>query len=140
MSGTIKALAHVCLFSRDLERTRAFYCDALGLEVKFRFVRRGELFGFYLKISDTQFIEVFLRDEAPSGVPQIGHLCLETDDIEAMRRRLTASGVETTEPKLGSDHSWQMWLRDPDGTAIEFHQYTSQSTQYTGDDCIVTWC
>jgi catechol 2,3-dioxygenase-like lactoylglutathione lyase family enzyme len=136
----IKALAHVCLFSRDLERSRQFYCDGLGLEVKFRFLRQGELFGFYLKISDSQFLEVFLREEASGGVPQIGHICLETDDLEAMRRRLTVKGIETTEPKLGADHSWQMWLRDPDGTAIEFHQYTPESTQYTGGDCVVTWC
>jgi catechol 2,3-dioxygenase-like lactoylglutathione lyase family enzyme len=46
----IKTLAHVCLFSRDLERTRQFYCDGLGLSVQFRFMRQGELFGFYLKI------------------------------------------------------------------------------------------
>jgi catechol 2,3-dioxygenase-like lactoylglutathione lyase family enzyme len=136
----IRALAHVCIFSRDLERTRKFYCEALGLAIKFRFLRKGELFGFYLKISDSQFLEVFRRDETSQGVPQIGHICLETDDLDAVRKRLTASGIETTEPKLGSDRSWQMWLSDPDGTAIEFHQYTPESTQHTGEDCEVTWC
>ena len=74
-----------------------------------------------------------------SGVPQIGHICLETDDIQKAREVLTAHGVETTEPKLGADHSWQMWFADPDGTAIELHQYTPQSTQYTGADCHVDW-
>jgi len=83
---------------------------------------------------------VFRRDEAPQGTPQIGHICLETDDLDGMRKKLTAAGIETTEPKLGSDQSWQMWMHDPDGTAIEFHQYTPQSTQYTGEDCQVTWC
>lgn len=136
----IKALAHVCIYSRDLERTRKFYCDGLGLVIKFRFMRQGELFGFYISISDSQFIEVFRRDEASQGMPQIGHICLETDDLEGMRKKLTAAGIETTEPKLGSDQSWQMWMHDPDGTAIEFHQYTPQSTQYTGEDCQVTWC
>lgn len=136
----IKALAHVCLYSRDLAATEKFYCGALGLSLKFRFMRQGGIHGFYIRISDSQFIEIFHRDEKPYGVPQIGHICLETDDIPGMRERLAAAGVETTEPKLGADHSWQMWLRDPDGTAIEFHQYTPQSTQYTGEDCIVDWC
>lgn len=136
----IKSLAHVCLYSRDLARTEKFYCDGLGLAIKFRFIREGGLFGYYLRVSDSQFIEVFYRDEASQGVPQIGHICLETDDIQAMRTRLTSQGIETTEPKLGADHSWQMWLYDPDGTAIEFHQYTPQSTQYTGEDCLVDWC
>lgn len=136
----IKSLAHVCLYSRDLAKTENFYCGALGLSIKFRFLRQGELYGFYIRISDSQFIEIFHRDEAPNGVPQIGHICLETDDIQAMREQLTAAGVKTSQPKLGADHSWQMWLGDPDGTAIEFHQYTPESTQHTGADCIVDWC
>lgn len=108
--------------------------------MQFRFLRRGELFGFYLKVADGQFIEVFLRSEAGQGTPQIGHICLETDDLEALRSVLVGRGVETTEPKLGSDRSWQMWVKDPDGVAIEFHQYTSESSQRTGADCEVTWC
>ncbi len=137
----IKALAHVCVYSSDLARTEKFYCGALGLSIQFRFIREGKLFGFYLKIADSQFIEVFYRDEtASSGSPQIGHICLETDDIEHVRKVLTEHDIETTDPKLGTDHSWQMWCSDPDGTAIEFHQYTDQSTQRTGEDCIVNWC
>ena len=135
----IKSLAHLCLFTRDLAGTQAFYCDALGLKITFRFLKDDVLFGYYLQVTDSQFLEVFYRAEPSSGAPGIGHICLETDDIQAMRARLTVHGVETTEPKLGADHSWQMWLHAPEGTAIEFHQYTPQSCQYTGEDCIVNW-
>jgi len=137
----IKALAHVCVYSTDLARTQAFYCEALGLPIRFRFMRQGELFGFYIRVSDAQFIEVFYRPKTECvGGPQIGHICLEVDDINAMREALTRHGVKTTDPKLGADHSWQMWCNDPDGTAIEFHQYTPESTQSTGEDCLVDWC
>jgi len=136
----IKSLAHVCVHSSDLARTEAFYCGALGLSVQFRFMKDGALFGFYLKISDSQFIEVFYREKGASPeAPQIGHICLETDDIEHVRRVLTEHEIKTTDPTLGADHSWQMWCADPDGTAIEFHQYTVQSTQRTGEDCVVNW-
>ena len=37
----IRQLAHVCLFAHDLDETEAFYGDALGLPVKFRFLRGG---------------------------------------------------------------------------------------------------
>ena len=43
---------------------------------------------------------------------------------EAERR-----GVEVSDPKLGSDRSWQAWLADPDGTRIELHGYTPDSSQ-----------
>ena len=137
----ITALAHVCIFSQDLARTEEFYTKALGLKVRFRFMKEGALYGFYLEVSPNQFIEVFHRSQAAEGPhPQIGHICLETDDIHAMREQLVANDVKIrVEPKLGADHSWQLWISDPDGTAIEFHQYTPESTQYTGEDCIVNW-
>jgi catechol 2,3-dioxygenase-like lactoylglutathione lyase family enzyme len=136
----IKSLAHVCIHSTDLARTEAFYCGVLGLKIQFRFLRDGKLIGFYLRISDSQFIEVFYRPEVPSPEhPAIGHFCLEVDDVGGMCRRLSESGVKATEPKMGADHSWQAWCRDPDGVSIEFHQYTAQSTQITGEDCVVDW-
>jgi hypothetical protein len=33
------------------------------------------------------------------------------------------------EVKMGSDHSWQAWLADPDGNRIELHAYTPESNQ-----------
>lgn len=136
----ITALAHVCLFSRDLERTRAFYSDVLGLPIRFRFLKEGALFGYYLEAAPNQFIEVFRRNEQAEGTPHIGHLCLETSDIQALHQHLVGHGVEIrVAPKLGADQSWQMWISDPDGTAIEFHQYTPQSSQHTGADCVVNW-
>lgn len=135
----IKSLAHLCLYTHDLAATEDFYCGALGLKIKFRFLKDGALYGYYIQVADSQFIEVFYREERASGVPQIGHICLETDDIQQMRAQLTEKGVKTTEPKLGADNSWQMWLHAPEGTAIEFHQYTPTSTQHTGEDCIVNW-
>ncbi len=30
---------------------------------------------------------------------------------------------------MGSDHSWQAWLSDPDGNRVELHQYTPESWQ-----------
>jgi catechol 2,3-dioxygenase-like lactoylglutathione lyase family enzyme len=135
----IQALAHVCLYSKDLARTEAFYGN-LGLPVQFRFMKEGKLIGFYLKITPGQFIEVFLRDsQGCSGDIPIGHLCLEVADLVEVRAKLSAFGVETTEPKLGADQSWQMWCKDPDGTPIEFHQYTPESLQRNGGDCVVNW-
>ena len=48
----------------------------------------------------------------------------ESSDIAYLAR-----GVEATDPKLGSDHAWQSWIKDPEGNAIELHAYTPQSWQ-----------
>jgi lactoylglutathione lyase/glyoxylase I family protein len=138
----ITRLAHACLFSTDLDRTEKFYAGVLGLRVQFPFLKGDRRIGFYLAIGGGQFIEVFLRD-APlkNAEPFIGHICLETDDIKALTARLHEHGVATgkPEPVLGADDSWQIWCQDPDGTSIEFHQYTPTSRQLTGEACVVNW-
>jgi len=136
----IKTLSHVCIFSRDLKRSRDFYCGALGLKPHFDFLKDGELFGFYLQIAPGHFIEVFKADPAVENRGQrIHHFCLEVDDLDALRDSLIKHGVEVTPKKLGCDQSWQCWCKDPDGTDVEFQQYTPESSQFTRKNCIVDW-
>src|ERR1041384_1653637 len=100
----IKALAHVCLFSKDLNRSLDFYCGALGLRRHFDFFKDGELFGFYLQIAEGQFIEIFTSssEESP-GRQRIHHLCLEVEDLDAVRAELIRRGVAVKPKKLGCD-------------------------------------
>ncbi|MEI9959802.1 MAG: VOC family protein [Limisphaerales bacterium] len=136
----IKALAHICILSKDLNRSLDFYCGALGLQRHFDFHKNGELFGFYLEISPGQFIEIFKTDPAAEIRSQrIHHFCLEVDDIDAMRDALIKRGVAVTPKKLGCDQTWQFWCKDPDGTEVEFQQYTPKSSQFTKTNCIVDW-
>ena len=136
----IKALAHICLFSKDLERSLDFYCGALGLKRHFNFFKDGALFGFYLQIAPGQFVEIFKADPKTEIKSQrIHHFCLEVDDIDALRDALLRRGVEVTPKKLGCDQTWQCWCKDPDGTDVEFQQYTPKSSQFTKTDCIVDW-
>jgi len=136
----IKALAHACLFSKDLDRSLEFYCGALGLRRHFDFIKDGGLFGFYLQITPDQFIEIFktVSTEA-TGRQRIHHLCLEVEDIDALRDALVKWGVEVTPKKKGCDQTWQCWCKDPDGTDVEFQQYTAQSSQFTRAQCLVNW-
>lgn len=128
----ITRIAHVCLVARDLEATEKFYCGALGMEKRFEFRKDGELVGFYLDAGGGTYIEVFRGEGQPDAPSTIRHFCLETDDLDAVKRSLAEHGVESTEKKLPCDHSWQIWCKDPDGMGIEFHQYTEESLQLRG--------
>ncbi len=134
------SLAHICILTRDLEATSTFYCQALGMKRKFDFFKDGNLYGFYLEMSDGNYIEAFRDDAVGDRVSgPFLHLCLETDDIEASRQQLMAAGVAVSEIKKGCDNTFQIWFKDPNGLDIELHQYTAQSSQRTGADCIVDW-
>ena len=136
----IKTLAHVCLFSKDLNRSLDFYCGALGLRRHFDFFKDGELFGFYLQIDPHHFIEIFKAGPAETaGHQRIHHLCLEVDDLGALRDALIQRGVAVKPKKKGCDQTWQFWCQDPDGTDVEFQQYTAQSSQFTRAQCLVNW-
>jgi len=136
----IKALSHLCIFTKDLERTRDFYSRVLGLPHHFDFHKEGQLFGFYLQVAPGQFVEFFKTGaENEFGRPRVHHLCFETGDIDALREKLIHAGVEVTPKKLGCDQSWQCWCKDPNEVDIEFQQYTPQSAQFTRANCIVDW-
>jgi len=127
----MKALAHVCFTVRDLDASIAFYQDSLGLRQAFDFVNDGgQRFGVYLHLGGRSFIELFRGDVAePAKGQSFRHICIEVDDVAATVADLRAKGTEVTDPKLGSDHSWQAWLADPDGNRIELHGYTPESWQ-----------
>jgi catechol 2,3-dioxygenase-like lactoylglutathione lyase family enzyme len=127
----IKGIAHVCFRVRNLEESIQFYHEALGFKHGFDFVNeKGERFGVYLHAGERTFVELFQgpHDE-PSENPSYLHLCLEVDNIEGTVKALAEKGVEVTPVQMGSDHSWQAWLSDPDGNRIELHGYTPESKQ-----------
>jgi lactoylglutathione lyase/glyoxylase I family protein len=131
----IQRLAHICLQTKDVRRSIAFYRDGLGFPVAFTFTKNGKVAGAYFALGNRSFLEVF-EEPNPCGIT---HFCLETNDMDAFIAAAAAKGIECSPKKLGADHSWQTWLRDPDGHAFEVHQYTDRSMQFHGGECEITW-
>ena len=133
-------IAHACIVAPDLGAILRFYGEGFGMRKVFRFLREGREFGFYLDAGGGTFIEVFEAGEPrPSVKAPIDHLCLEVTSVAAMAGRLRELGYEVTGEKLGADQSWQAWVTDPAGTRVELHEYTADSSQRTGNDCVVDW-
>jgi catechol 2,3-dioxygenase-like lactoylglutathione lyase family enzyme len=137
----LKRLGHVCILATNLQETLHFYTEVLGMRKVFDFLKNGELFGFYLDAGNGTYIEVFTRSAGePPNRPLLDHICLEVDDIDAIIADLTSKNWKfTSEKKMGGDNSWQVWTADPSGVKIEFMQYTPESSQLTGNPCIVDW-
>jgi catechol 2,3-dioxygenase-like lactoylglutathione lyase family enzyme len=127
----IKGIAHVCFTVRSLAAAEEFYRDKLGLTPAFDFVNdQGRRTGMYLHVGGRGFLELFEgKVDEPAGRGSYRHLCLEVDDIEATAAELRRRGVQVSDVKLGSDHSHQAWLSDPDANRIELHCYTPRSKQ-----------
>lgn len=129
-----KAIGHVAVSVRDIERSMDFYVNKLGFAEMFRLHRDEKLWIVYLRITDTQFLELFpggVGDGAPP-FENLGfnHLCIEVDDLDAAIAEITGNGVKLTiQKKVGADDNLQAWVADPDGNRIELMQLGKNAMQ-----------
>ena len=132
----INQIAHIRTGAKNLAETESFYCGVLGLEKCFSFTKKDKEVGFYIKVGNRSFIEIFEQKEIEVGSqPLLQHFCLEVDDIDQVIKCLNEAKVEVSEKRFFSDNTWQVWTKDPNGVSIEFHQYTQKSCQIIGGDC-----
>ena len=129
-------LQHCGLIVSDLERSRRFYGDALGLEE----LARPATFTFagaWFALGDT---EIHLLAEADTtaraGMPPPGpglagglttHLALEVLDLPAWETRLATAGVSPAAgPMPRGDGVDQLFVLDPDRYVVELFERTGQ--------------
>lgn len=128
----ITDLGHPAFAVQDLERSKAFY-SLLGINESFQLNHDdGSVMLIYLHVAGDRFIEIFPGgpEPDPSRKHSFMHVCLLTDDLRAVVEQLRAKGVAIErEPKVGLDHNWQAWIRDPDGNSIELMQLVEESPQ-----------
>ncbi|WP_047489733.1 VOC family protein [Terriglobus sp. TAA 43] len=121
----IMGIAHVAYASHEIDASRAFYRDWLGLEEVNAWMSEGKLAFTFFKINDRQFVE--LTPEKGAGTDRFGDVSFETNDAEAMRRYLAAKGVvvpkEVTQGRIGNV---AFKIVDPAGHQVEFVQYMPQ--------------
>ncbi len=133
-----KRIAHTAFKVSNMEESLKFYCDGLGFKRKFELRdEQDNPWIEYLEIMPLQYHELFYdsagSDKGVQDDDHIGylHLSLEVENLQDTKRELIEHGVTIDEDiKLGPDHTYQLWVSDPDGNRIEFMEYTSESLQY----------
>jgi len=110
----INAIAVIFMVS-DLERTRRFYAEALGLELA---QKEGYLLGTLP--GGTEFL--FFVGEAVRGTsPQIV-FGLGEGGIDTAAEALAARGVAMLTPVTEAPGGWSVEFNDPDGHGLAFFQ------------------
>lgn len=131
----INGVGHVAIKVTDLDRSLDYYINKLGFAEMLRLNKDdGSVWLVYLRITDTQYLEVFPgaeNDRAPGwNANGMNHMCLTVDDIDDVLAQVQAAGLTLLLPlKTAIDGNRQAWLEDPDGNRIELMEMAKDSLQ-----------
>ena len=120
---TVRELGHVSLFVRDLDASRRFYRDLLGL-TETGTGKQGRIVFFSAGVHHHDLSCELARADGPGpqpkGVPGLYHIAFDVGAtptaLRAARRRVEAQGLA---PFGESETSF--CVRDPDGNEIELY-------------------
>jgi catechol 2,3-dioxygenase-like lactoylglutathione lyase family enzyme len=126
---------HVCIKTRNWDRTMQFYQELLGCTVKIAW-RAAPQRAILLDTGDGNYIEVFedlAYTPAPNG--SVAHFAFRTTRLDEVAARVRASGAKITmEPKdvsiattngAGAVPIRIFFCEGPSGEVIEFFQNTA---------------
>jgi catechol 2,3-dioxygenase-like lactoylglutathione lyase family enzyme len=125
----LNGLNHYSIRAADLDRTKNFYTDVLGLKDGYRPPLNFP--GYWLYIGDAPIVhllgprpperEVGLlpRKVGPTGL--LDHIAFSCTGLAAMKDNLKKHGIEYEERVIPRDRQTQLFLHDPDGVAVELN-------------------
>jgi len=87
----LAGIAHIAIRVHDLAASTAFY-QKLGYEQPFALDRNGQVNEAFVKINDTQFIELYPTTAKNPG-PSFLHLCFEGVDLETVYQDYITRGL-----------------------------------------------
>lgn len=132
----LRGIQHAALIVSDLEASRRFYGDAIGMEE----IPRPATFAFagaWFRAGREELHLIAASDTtARPGAPEAGraeqaglcaHLAIQVDDLDEARARLDEHGVGLVGgPLQRGDGVTQVYVHDPDRHVIELFAHTGE--------------
>jgi len=130
----IKAINHVAVVVEDMEKSLAFWRDALGIKLhELRDVPAEKSQVAFLPLAGVE-VELVMPTTDDSGIAKylakrgqgMHHLCLEVDDIEGMMAQLKAKNIRliNEEPRTAADGKKYAFIHPEStgGVLVELYQ------------------
>lgn len=130
----IKAINHIAVVVEDMEKSLAFWRDALGIELhELRDVPAEKSQVAFLPLTGAE-VELVMPTTDDSGIAKylakrgqgMHHLCLEVDDIEGMMMQLKEKNIRliNEEPRTAADGKKYAFIHPEStgGVLVELYQ------------------
>ena len=120
----VNRIDHFNIRTRNLDRLCEFYTEVLGLEIGDR--PPFDTPGVWLYADGHPILHVGIEKDAdPSSQAEhtlpLDHIALETEGLSDAIARLEKAGVEYRIVKVPGREMKQIFVRDPDGVALELN-------------------
>ena len=124
-------LQHYTIEPSDLEKTKDFYCDVLGLENGDR--PPLDFPGYWLYSGGQATVHLMGTRKPREGIVvrgtekkyedtgRLDHIAFAATDVDGVRRRLQAKGVKFRESIVPRTGDTQFFMYDPDGVGVELN-------------------
>jgi catechol 2,3-dioxygenase-like lactoylglutathione lyase family enzyme len=130
----LNALNHFTICPVDLEATKDFYADVLGLEVG----ERPPLGfpGYWMYCGGIPTVHLIGPRESDAGLPPrqaaatglFDHIAFSCTGLAGMRARLAEHKIAYSERVIPRDRQTQLFLHDPNGVAVELNYPPAETT------------
>ncbi len=118
----LNSLNHISTRPRDLEATKDFYVDVLGLEVGARPTLPFPGYWLYCgKQAVIHLIGTELGGSEPPPTGRLDHFAFEASGLDEIKGRLAEHRVKYDEREIASVNLTQLFMHDPDGVAVEIN-------------------
>ena len=114
----IDGMNHFTVLTKDLDATRAFYVDLLGLQEGYRPPLGFP--GIWLYAGAQAVMHVVAGrplPDPPAGV--LDHMAFSASDLAAVSAKLRAQGIKYDLRKQPDSGVWQLFCYDPNGARVE---------------------
>ena len=129
----LRKMEHFLVLTHDIDKTKDFYCDALGMEVGFR--PELEFPGYWVYLGDVPVVHIADHttyidwthevgipiSSGPPGTGALDHIAFNCEDYDGVKRRLETKGYELSCNELPDIPLRQIFLSDPNGLGIELN-------------------
>jgi len=129
---SVAALEHVLILSDDIEATREFYREVVGLTVGER--PQLPFPGYWLYAGGVPCVHLAergpylaharglgLSGADPAGAPSVDHISFTADDAGGVHARLAAAGVAAVSNEVAGSGIEQLFFADPNGVRLEIN-------------------
>jgi catechol 2,3-dioxygenase-like lactoylglutathione lyase family enzyme len=142
----LTGIEHLLVLTDDIDATRDFYVEALGL-------REGErppleFPGYWLYLDEVPTVHVaerlaFSEHSDRIGIPAaapadstgaVDHIAFNGTGYDALRARLRGFGLEPAENEVPGIGMRQLFVEDPNGLKIEINVMPGRGHERQGDD------